>query len=263
MLIDCCIFDNEYAMLALRLRVLSPVVDRFVIVEGDHTFQGAPKPHTSQEFWRERFGQYGDRLRVVRAYMDEPADMNPWRREAMQRNSALFGLQDAEPSDVVMLSDIDEVPSREAIAVAMGGVPHSPFVLVQQTLFYGMWWRREENGSSLWGGTVFSTVEEMRRRFPQVMRDVRHNFKGIRDGGWHFTSFGGVEQVRHKLQSFAHVECNRPEFLGDVHLANCIRQGLDPCGFHDVTVQAVGEDFYPDYVLEAAKACGWMEVVPA
>jgi len=40
MVIDSFLFNNELELLELRLKVLYDYVDKFVIVEGDHTFRG-------------------------------------------------------------------------------------------------------------------------------------------------------------------------------------------------------------------------------
>ena len=44
MLIDCFIFYNEIDMLAYRLKILSPIVDYFILVEATHTHTGILKP---------------------------------------------------------------------------------------------------------------------------------------------------------------------------------------------------------------------------
>ena len=43
MVIDCIPFFNELDILKLRLHILDPLVDRFVIEEATHTFSGLPK----------------------------------------------------------------------------------------------------------------------------------------------------------------------------------------------------------------------------
>ena len=45
LLIDSFTFFNEYEILDFRLRLLYPYIDKFVIVESDHTFSGKPKPY--------------------------------------------------------------------------------------------------------------------------------------------------------------------------------------------------------------------------
>ena len=44
MVIDTFLYYNEIELLELRLKVLYDYVDRFVIVEGDHTHKGDPIP---------------------------------------------------------------------------------------------------------------------------------------------------------------------------------------------------------------------------
>ena len=44
MVYDCFQFFNELDILKLRLHIMNPVVDRFVISEATETFSGNPKP---------------------------------------------------------------------------------------------------------------------------------------------------------------------------------------------------------------------------
>ena len=43
MVIDCVPFFNELDILKLRLEILNPIVDKFVIEEARYTFSGQPK----------------------------------------------------------------------------------------------------------------------------------------------------------------------------------------------------------------------------
>ena len=41
--IDCCLFNDEWDLLALRFATLADVVDTFIVVEGDRTHSGKPR----------------------------------------------------------------------------------------------------------------------------------------------------------------------------------------------------------------------------
>lgn len=49
MIYDCFIFFNELDILELRLKELGHVVDKFVLVEANRTFQNGPKPYYFEE----------------------------------------------------------------------------------------------------------------------------------------------------------------------------------------------------------------------
>ena len=44
MLYDCFLFYNESDLLELRLRELDDLVDKFIVIQGEETFAGIPKP---------------------------------------------------------------------------------------------------------------------------------------------------------------------------------------------------------------------------
>ena len=61
MLIDCFIFFNEYDILEGRLEYLYDVVDYFVIVEMDVSFNGNPKPMNFSNNIH-RYRKYADKI---------------------------------------------------------------------------------------------------------------------------------------------------------------------------------------------------------
>lgn len=111
---DCFTFYNEFELLELRLRSLWDVVDYFVIVEANRKHTGEPKIFN---FW-ERQDEFKDFLPKIRFV---PADMSnvpfkgvgDWAIENAQRNAIMQGLVDAEPDDLILISDLDEIPNPE------------------------------------------------------------------------------------------------------------------------------------------------------
>jgi hypothetical protein len=112
MIYDCFTFFNELELLELRLEELYPVVDYFVIVESDLTFSGKPKPLYLAENL-DRFGKYADKIKLVATTADP--DVNSWQREYAQRRDIGYGLPNARPTDIIMVSDADEIPRRSVV----------------------------------------------------------------------------------------------------------------------------------------------------
>lgn len=104
-------FDGELDLLAHRLEETSDLVDAFVLVEAGETYRGAPKPFLFEEN-KARFGWAAAKIRHVKLETLGPRAANPRDRASVQRNAAVLALGDAEPDDVVLLLDVDEVPSR-------------------------------------------------------------------------------------------------------------------------------------------------------
>jgi beta-1,4-mannosyl-glycoprotein beta-1,4-N-acetylglucosaminyltransferase len=110
---DSFVFFNELDLLEIRLAELSPVVDRFVIVESTRTFTGAEKPLW---FWENRssFAEFAER--IVHVVVDDmPDGVDAWARERHQRNCIARGLQSCSDSDYILISDVDEIPRSELV----------------------------------------------------------------------------------------------------------------------------------------------------
>lgn len=110
---DCFTFFDEFDILKSRLSWLSDVVDVWIVAQSTTTHHGAPKGIylTPSHPLIVRFGAHRFRLAV---FEDECSD--PWGREKGQRMSLQNPLdQIARPGDVVLLSDVDEIPDRSSI----------------------------------------------------------------------------------------------------------------------------------------------------
>ena len=267
MLVDACIIDPtnkaNLEMLEFRIQILDNKVDRFVVVEGDRTFTGIQRPFVPLE--EQRFARLGSRLKVHEAILDgrvyarENPDFNTdaWKREAQQRNAILDACSDLGDQDVVIISDVDEVPSHEAIKTATARRVEFPIGTKQLFVWYNMHWRHQiPHSEGYWHGSLFTTAKQMRSITPQGLRDNRAGWESVSNGGWHLTFFGGVEAIQHKIQAFSHEEMNKPWFTNERHLTECLLTGKDFGGRED-KVTWLDEKDYPGYVVEAARKHGW------
>src|SRR3954451_15765755 len=134
---DAILFSNELDLLALRLEVLGPVVDRFVIVEATSTFTGLPKPLNFQAHLS-RFAPWKDRIVYTPVHLNPAAD-SPWDREREQRSAVRSALTDVEPDDLLLIGDVDELP-RPRIVKALSEELQEPTRLCQRhALYRGNW----------------------------------------------------------------------------------------------------------------------------
>jgi len=116
---DCFVFFNELELLKVRFEELYDKVDHFVLVEAKQTFCGDPKPLYFAEN-AECFAQY--KHKIIHVVVEEfPPPTNNlehedwWVRHEFQLNAALRGLESCNSDDIIMISDLDEIPHREAI----------------------------------------------------------------------------------------------------------------------------------------------------
>ena len=111
MIYDCFSYLDEDLLLDLRLNILNDFVDFFVIVEGNKTWQNNSKKLI---FDINKFKKFKDKIIYI-AVEDLPDGDNPYLRENHQRNCILRGLSKASKDDLIIISDLDEIPNPEAL----------------------------------------------------------------------------------------------------------------------------------------------------
>jgi beta-1,4-mannosyl-glycoprotein beta-1,4-N-acetylglucosaminyltransferase len=113
MLYDCFTFLNELDLLEIRLNILNEVVDKFVIVEATRTFSNQLKPLFFADN-KERFRRFSDK--IIHVVVDTyPPIESAWTIEQYQRNCIANALTACHDDDVILISDLDEIPRPEKI----------------------------------------------------------------------------------------------------------------------------------------------------
>lgn len=252
MLYDCFTFNNELDLLELRLRTLDKVVDRFVLAEGTVTYQGESKPLYFEEN-RSRFSEFADRIVYVRVD-DFPANPagDAWLYERHQRESLRRETARLHPGDVMIISDVDEIPDP-AVITAYQSRPGIQ-ILDVSLHYYHLDLVLAPDPYQWPGARPVLTKYHPRRASPQALRDLsttlgtggpspspyirarhlltraRHRVSVIPEAGWHFSYCGSVEEIRAKLEAFSHVEYNREELKDRRRLEAVIAAGDDLFG---------------------------------
>jgi beta-1,4-mannosyl-glycoprotein beta-1,4-N-acetylglucosaminyltransferase len=198
MLVDTFMFYNELETLELRLTVLDPFIDRFVLVESELNHRGGPKELFFEKN-KERFSKWIHKIKHVIVKADEsPTDADPWSREKHQRECILRGLDDVPDNAIVMVSDVDEIPDLNKI----------PKILPQPICALHMWMFEYSLkylfGGEAWVGTVMTTCENFKQIGPNQLRSNRWKYVTFYHSGWHLSSFGGPERVALKVNTYAH-----------------------------------------------------------
>jgi beta-1,4-mannosyl-glycoprotein beta-1,4-N-acetylglucosaminyltransferase len=199
MLVDTFMFYNELDVLELRLTVLDGCVDRFVLVESEVNHAGGSKELFFQKN-KERFSKWLPKIEHVIVTADEaPKGKNPWLREKHQRECITLGLEGIDPSAIVMLSDVDEIPNMDVVPYE--NLPHIICVVHMWMFYYSF---NHLFTGEPWFGTVITNAETFRKFGPNQFRDNRSTFPAFRFAGWHLSSFGDGAHVANKLNTFAH-----------------------------------------------------------
>lgn len=221
-LLDCFLFNDELELLEIRLHELDRIVDMFVVVESDRTFTGAKKESTFLNN-RHKFRDFTNKITHV-IVRDMPDNCDAWTRERWQRNAIVRGLKNLRDTDVVMISDADEIPSP--LAASCSNVAKRLWTFEQRLSYYHVNRYAQHNG--LWHGTQALPYGLLKLTTPQAVRDQRNGCKlTVADGGWHFSYLGGSARIANKLKSFAHQEYNTPERTDEQGITRDITEGND------------------------------------
>ncbi len=104
---DCFTFYNELDLLEIRLHELSEKVDYFVIVEADKTFTGIQKEFLIEKNIN-RYKKFKNQIIYIK--LNLPKFNSAWEAEYFQRNAIIKGLKNCKDEDIIMISDVDEIP---------------------------------------------------------------------------------------------------------------------------------------------------------
>lgn len=197
-------FNNELDILEIRLATLDAVVDRFVITEATVTQRNQPKPLHFLEN-QGRFARWLDRIDYV-AVEDMPDGEGvaaDWERERFQRSASERALHDLDGGDMVLVSDLDEIPYPDALAECWE-LP--PCRICMDMHLYALNWRWLDRGCPI--GSTASVHPASAFNVGRTVHDVlvsgwSDNYAGGAVAGWHLSYQGGVEAIRNKMLCIA------------------------------------------------------------
>ena len=247
MIYDCFSFFNELDLLELRLKTLFDVVDRFVISESRYAHSGKKKELLFKEN-QSRFTPYLGKI----PYIVSPDPEDPdraisdvayrWELENTQRNATIQHIANAlTDEDILIVSDLDEIPSPEAIRKAVK--QQRPVRLLQKLYYYYLnfrccttpYWNRGTvvlPVKSFRNEHTYTNIEQGIALVPSVnigptATKVRflQNIPKIKNGGWHFSYMGGIQYILTKLHSIADGLHDKTD---ESYVRHCIETGNDP-----------------------------------
>ena len=226
---DCFMYFDEEVVLDVRLNTLDKYVDYFVIVESSFTHKGDNK---NLMFNHNKFEKFKNKI-IYLVYDKQPEGiefvnendsegeksrkyiLNAVLRENGQRNFIQNGLNKAEDNDIILISDVDEIPNLSE--VNFNNISEK-IIMFHQDMFYYKFDLKIPN--FLWTGT-----KGCRKKYllsPQWLRNVKDrkyfpfridilfsekkysSIKFISNGGWHFSNIKTAEEIEHKLKSYLH-----------------------------------------------------------
>jgi hypothetical protein len=245
-------FFNELDILELRLAELYDSVDCFVLVESSVTFTGKPKEYIFEKN-KDRFAPWMDKIRHVKVD-DTPETDDPWVREKFQRSAGSRGLSDAEPEDIIIVSDCDEIPRPELIDLIKEDANNYDRYLLYIPQFnfklnYMKFFDRSRHRQIVI--TKFGKFSDPQREREHTFfwNPLAPNTVEVDHGGWHFTFMGDDQHCKTKFSSYSHTEVNVPAVVDNFNIDWMIRNKF---GFEADNKEryeyVVVDDYFPQYV---------------
>jgi len=226
---DCFMFYDEEVVLDIRLNSLKNSVDCFVIVESKFYHNGKKR---DLKFDINKYPKFKDKIIYI-VQDEEPLNLetvkkeddegtksykqifNAHKRENFQRNQISKALDKANEDDLIMISDVDEIPNLKDLNVAK---VNNKIVIFEQEIFYYKLNRYLEGFT--WHGT--KACKKKNLKSPQWIRNVKNKKFGfwrldtlfsetkyinkifIKNGGWHFSNLKNPVDIENKLKSYLH-----------------------------------------------------------
>ncbi len=226
---DCFMYYDEDEMLNLRLNILNKYVDKFIVAESKFTHSGKIK---DKNFDINKFSKFKNKINYfyiekepknISKILDADSQdeknnkkiLNAMARDNFQRNCLSDGIRDANDEDLIILSDLDEIPNLENVEFEK---IKNNILLFEQKIFYYKFNLLYPN--FLWYGS--KACKKKNFLYPQWLRNIKNkkypfwrfdtffskkkyqNICILKDGGWHFTNIKSPEQIHNKMINFAH-----------------------------------------------------------
>ncbi len=226
---DCFMYFDEEIVLDTRLNYLDQYVDFFVIIESCFTHKGDKR---KLNFNIKKFDKFKDKIiykvydgipkKIEKILINDDEDtksrkyiMNALYRENSQRNYISEGIKEATHEDLILVSDVDEIPNLSKINLKN---IKEKIILFKQDMFYYKF--NLKLPKIEWIGTKACKKKYLKN--PQWLRNIKDrkypfyrldalfsdnkfiNVKKINNGGWHFTNIKSAAEIEHKMKSYLH-----------------------------------------------------------
>ena len=222
-------FYDEDLVVDLRFNILDKHVTKFVVVESKFTHSGEKR---NLLFNINKYSKFKNKINYV-ILENEPSNleiinnsdtddkknskyiMNALKRENYQRNGITNGLKEASPDDLILISDVDEIPNLSNLELEN---INNEIILFKQNFYYYKFNLKLEDMP--WLGTKACRYKELKS--PQWLRNVKDkkypfwrldvlfsnkkysNIKFIENGGWHFSNMKSPAEIEKKMRTYLH-----------------------------------------------------------
>jgi len=255
---DCFQFFNEDTVLDLRLNILNEMVNFFVIVESTTDHQGNEK---KINFDINKFKKFEEK--IIHIVVEDTLDIVKKPHigqnslvERHQRNSIMRGLKNCSDNDLIIISDVDEIPDLRKLNLFNKKNRYAVFS--QKKFDYKLNLLNETEGD--WFGSKICLKKDLKS--PQWLRDLKfkkypfwrvdkiRDLQIIKDGGWHFSYLQSPKKLLKKISSFSHGERNKPEFTNEKNIEEKIKMQKNIFDLGFVYKKINIDDSFPKYIID-------------
>jgi len=217
---DCITYFDEPMLFNLRLNILDEYVDKFIVIEAKHTHSGNDK---KLNFEINNFKKFKNKI-IYKVIENQPKGiieinkdddpgtqsakkrMNSLKRIELSYDTALDCLIEANPEDLFILSDSDEIPNLEKVNF---GQMNNKILIFKQKMFYYKfnlyydlipWFGSRACAvrrlvTPTWLKYIKPKEYSLLRIDSWFSKTKYNSVKIIENGGWHFCNLKNAEQL--------------------------------------------------------------------
>ena len=221
--IDCIMYNGEADIMNIRFAELRDVITEFIVIEGTTTFTGRSKALC---FERDAKIHGWDLSNVKYHPFDPPtltAEMSAWDIERAQRNHIANLIDHLHDSDLLLISDADEIPKARLIRTCLSSVNGDLWGFEMTTSYFRLnFVLGEPQVLARSICTIGVDRKSLRNRTADELRlGIRYHeipAQIVQDGGWHFSYLMDNDGILEKLASFSHQELNTPAIRNAINI---------------------------------------------
>lgn len=222
-------YFDEDLLLDIRLNSLDKFVKKFIITEATYTHNGTKK---KLNFNIQNFQKFKDKIIYIvvdeqpknilkltesesKEKRGEKLILNGMARDYFQRENLARGLKDVSGEDIILVSDLDEIPNLNNLDFSK--VNNNIIIFEQKMFYYKLnlfysdfkWFgtkgvKRKNFLSPQWLRNIKGKKYKWWRLDTLFSRKKYSNLIYVKNGGWHFTCLRSPEELEKKLLNFAH-----------------------------------------------------------
>ena len=254
---DCFIFNDENHILDIRLNELDKYVDFFIIIEFGQNHQGENKGKKIDEKILDKF-----KKKIKYFYVEKfNPNLNSWERESFQRNCINKGLKESNDDDIIIISDIDEIPNLKIINFLKINKYVYAFSQIHTMYKLNLIRNKKWIGTKLCKKKIFVSPQWLRSlkvkkkynilKLDKYFSKTYYNkFQIIENGGWHFGWLKKPEEIIQKIKAYAHTEHNIPKYKNKDYIEKCIGENVSFLDPDDKLFLNNELNFLPKYILD-------------